>query len=62
MLYKFGRALQVAGMIILPVGMAGNIVRPEQISVRDSLVIAGVGVVVFGAGWLLQQLGRGRAT
>jgi len=58
MLYKLGRTLQVAGMIILPVGMAGNIVRPEQISVQDSLVVAGVGIVVFGVGWLLQQFGR----
>ncbi len=58
MLYKLGRALQVAGMIILPVGMAGNIVRPEQVTVQDSLVIAGVGAVVFGVGWLLQQAGR----
>jgi hypothetical protein len=60
MLFKLGRVLQIVGMIILPVGMAGNIVRPEQISVQDSLVIAGVGVVVFGVGWLLQQAGRPR--
>jgi hypothetical protein len=60
MLYKLGRALQVAGMLILPVGMAGNILRPEQITVKDSLVIAGVGIVVFGIGWLLQQAGRPR--
>src|SRR4051794_25601824 len=60
MLYKLGRALQVAGMIILPVGMAGNIVRPEQITVQDSLVIAGAAVAVFGLGWLLQQVGRPR--
>jgi hypothetical protein len=60
MLYKLGRALQVAGMVILPVGMAGNIVRPEQITVQESLVIAGVGLGVFALGWLLQQAGRSR--
>jgi hypothetical protein len=60
MLYKLGRGLQVAGMLILPVGMAGNIVRPEQITVQDSLVIGGVGLVVFVLGWLLQQFGRPR--
>jgi hypothetical protein len=60
MLFKLGRALQVAGMLILPVGMAGNIVRPEQITVQDSLTIAVVGIAVFGFGWLLQQFGRSR--
>jgi hypothetical protein len=58
MLYKLGRALQVAGMIIVPVGMAGNIVREKQVSVNDSLAIAFVGVAVFVVGWLLQQAGR----
>jgi hypothetical protein len=60
MLFKLGRVLQVAGMIVLPIGMAGNIVRPEQISVQESLAIAGVGIVVFGVGWLMQQAGRPR--
>jgi hypothetical protein len=60
MLYKVGRFLQMAGMLILPVGMAGNVVRPEQITVQDSLVIAGVGLAVFALGWLLQQVGRSR--
>jgi len=60
MLFKLGRGLQVAGMIILPVGMVGNIVRPEQITQHESLAIAGVGIAVFGLGWLLQQAGRSR--
>jgi hypothetical protein len=60
MLFKLGRVLQIAGMIILPLGMAGNIVRPEQVTVQESLTIAGIGVVVFGLGWLLQQAGRSR--
>ena len=37
MFYRVGRVLQVAGMLILPVGMAGNILRPEQID-RKSVV------------------------
>jgi hypothetical protein len=60
MLYKLGRTLQMAGMLILPVGMVGNIVRPAQISVQESLVVAGAGVAVFMLGWLLQQAGRQR--
>jgi hypothetical protein len=61
MLYRIGRVLQVAGMIILPIGMVGNIVRPELISVQESLVCAGLGGAVFAAGWLLQQIGRTRS-
>ena len=60
MLYRLGRTLQVIGMVILPVGMAGNVVMPEKITVQDSLVWAGLGVVVFAAGWLLQGFGRPR--
>jgi hypothetical protein len=60
MLYKLGRVLQIAGMLILPIGMVGNIIRPEQITVQESLTIAVVGLVVFAAGWLLQQVGRSR--
>jgi hypothetical protein len=60
MFYRLGRILQIMGMILLPIGMAGNILRPEVVSVQESLVCAGVGVAVFLAGWLLQQLGRRR--
>jgi hypothetical protein len=60
MLYRLGRFLQVAGMIILPVGMAGNILEPEKVTVQDSLTVAAVGIAVFAAGWLAQQLGRPR--
>lgn len=58
MLYKLGRVLQIVGMILLPVGMAGNIVRPEQVTVQESLAVAGIAIAVFGVGWLLQQWGR----
>lgn len=58
MLYKLGRVLQIVGMILLPVGMAGNIVRPEQVTVQESLAVAGIAIAIFGVGWLLQQWGR----
>jgi len=60
MLYRIGRALQVTGMLILPVGMAGNILQPEKVTVQDSLMVAAVGVAVFVVGWLIQQAGRPR--
>jgi hypothetical protein len=60
MLYKLGRALQVAGMIITPVGVAGNIYNQEQFPIRYSLTVAGIGVAVFFIGWMIQQAGRPR--
>ena len=56
MLYKIGRFLQLAGMIILPVAAAGQAL--ERMNLRDFLLVAGVGVGVFLLGWLLQEMGR----
>ena len=53
MLYKFGRFLQLLGLIILPVAIAGNLA--ESLDLKQSLLVSGVGMVVFFAGWLLQQ-------
>jgi hypothetical protein len=53
MLYKVGRFLQFAGLILLPIAMAGNIA--ESLSLGDMLTLASVGIGVFMLGWLLQQ-------
>ncbi|MCS6849715.1 MAG: hypothetical protein NZ700_00930 [Gemmataceae bacterium] len=58
MLYLLGRLLQIVGLILLPVGVAGNLARPEEVTLAVSLGIAGVGVAVFALGWLLQQKGK----
>ncbi len=58
MLYKFGRFLQLLGLLILPVGVAGNLARPEEVSVKTTLVIAVAGVGVFYLGRLLQRTGQ----
>jgi hypothetical protein len=60
LLYKLGRLLQVVGMVLLPLAVAGNLVPEEahRMDLRTSLTISGVGVAVFGLGWLLQQAGR----
>jgi hypothetical protein len=60
MLYKLGRALQVAGMIITPIGVAGNIYNKDQFPITYSLTVAAIGAVVFYAGWRIQQFGRPR--
>jgi hypothetical protein len=55
MLYKLGRFLQLLGLLIAPVGIAGNVVRPEEVDVKMSLGVAGLGIGVFEIGWLVQQ-------
>jgi hypothetical protein len=60
MIYRVSRTLQVVGMLITPVGLAGNILEPEKVTVQDSLMVAAVGVAVFVVGWLVQQASRPR--
>jgi hypothetical protein len=56
LLYKLGRFFQVVGMILLPVGIAGN--ASDRISFKSFLIVSGIGIVVFIVGWLLQEAGR----
>ncbi len=58
MLYGLGRFLQLAGLFLLPVAMAGNVA--ERLDLRQMLTVAGVGMGVFFLGWLLQQAARPR--
>jgi hypothetical protein len=59
MLYKLGRFLQGVGLFVLiPLGVAGNLARPDQIDLRMSLTISGIGVAIFVLGYLLQQAGK----
>jgi hypothetical protein len=58
MLYKLGRFLQILGLLIAPVGLVGNVVRPEEVDVKMSLGVAALGIGVFVLGWLVQQAAR----
>jgi hypothetical protein len=58
MLYKFGRLLQFAGLVIWPVAIAGDMAG--KVDFKESLTLSAVGVVVFFAGWLVQQAARPR--
>lgn len=58
MLRKLGRFLQLLGLIIAPVGIAGNLARPEEVNVKVTLGIAAAGILVFALGWIMQQVGR----
>ena len=57
-LYKLGRMLQVLGMIILPIAIAGNLAPRTPLDLRASLTLSGFGVAMFAIGWGIQQLGR----
>jgi hypothetical protein len=57
-MYSLGRFLQLMGLVILPFAIAGNVV--EQVSLKESLTMSGVGILVFSLGWLLQQGARPR--
>jgi hypothetical protein len=56
MRYKVGRLLQLGGLLILPMAVAG--VEAGKLTQSNELALLGVGVVVFFAGWLLQQSSR----
>lgn len=57
-LYRLGRLLQLAGMVLLPIAIAGNLAPEAPLDLRQSLLLSGAGVAVFALGWLLQQAGR----
>lgn len=57
-MYGAGRFLQVVGMILLPIGIAGNVVDQQRWTLGYSLALAGLGVAVFILGYGLQQLGK----
>lgn len=58
MFYKLGRTLQLIGMIVLPIAIAGNLAPDQPLDLRGSLVLSSVGILIFGVGWLLQQAGK----
>ncbi len=60
MLYKLGRFLQIVGMILLPVAIAGNVAREEIVTLKVSLMISGIGIVIFLVGWWLQQAAKAK--
>jgi hypothetical protein len=60
MLYKVGRFLQLVGLFLLPVAIAGNVAREDQVNLKLSLTLSAVGIAVFVLGWWLQQAARPR--
>lgn len=51
--YQIGRSLQVVGMIILPFGIASELVG--KVGLGQSLLIAAAGTLIFYVGYVLQN-------
>jgi hypothetical protein len=58
-MYTLGRLLQLVGLVLLPLAIAGNLAN-EQLNLKQSLGLSAVGIGVFSVGWLLQQGARPR--
>ena len=58
MLYRIGRVLQVIGLILLPLAIAGNLSPERPLDLRESLSLSAVGIIIFGVGYLMQQASR----
>ena len=51
--YKIGRSLQVLGMIILPFGIASELLG--KVGLGQSLLVAAGGMLVFYIGYVIQN-------
>jgi hypothetical protein len=58
MLYKLGRCLQIVGLFLLPLAIAGNLSPEHPMSLVSSLTLSAVGIGVFALGYLIQQGAR----
>jgi len=59
MTYLIGRTLQILGLVLVPVAVAGNLAEiahsPAALTLRQSLALSVLGIGLFYAGYLLQQ-------
>jgi hypothetical protein len=53
--YRIGRLLQVVGMIILPFGIASELVG--KVGLGQSLLVAAGGTLIFYVGYVIQNQG-----
>jgi hypothetical protein len=58
MRYRLARLLQLLGMLILPIAIAGNVAREDLIDLKVSLMMSALGVGLFYIGWQMQQGSR----
>ena len=58
-MYKLARALQLIGLVLLPLAVAGNLAElanaDNRLTLGQSLVMSSVGIICFLVGYFLQQ-------
>jgi hypothetical protein len=56
---RLGRILQLAGLVIIPIAVAGNLAEianaQTALTLKESLLLSALGGAVFLVGWLLQH-------
>jgi hypothetical protein len=59
MLYRLARLLQVIGMIIVPLAIAGNLAEAAgarfALDIKEMLLLSALGIIIFYIGRGLQQ-------
>jgi hypothetical protein len=55
--YRLGRLLQVLGLMVAPIGMAGNLLNRDTITERHVLLTLFLGAVLFFVGRSIQGPG-----
>ncbi|GBD35828.1 hypothetical protein HRbin36_00943 [bacterium HR36] len=58
MIYLLGRSLQIVGLVLVPVAVAGNLAEiahsPAALTLRQSVILSALGIALFYMGYLLQ--------
>ena len=57
-LYRLGRTMQLIGLLLLPLAIAGNLSPENTLNLKQSMTLSGIGIGVFVVGYLLQQSSR----
>jgi hypothetical protein len=57
-LYRLGRMLQLIGLLMLPLAIAGNLSPNDPMTLGQSLTFSAIGIGVFMLGYWLQQAGK----
>jgi hypothetical protein len=64
MLQRLGRLLQITGLIIVPIALAGNLAElaggPIKLTLGQMLLLAALGALVFFIGVALQRRAAGQ--
>ncbi len=58
-MYGLARMLQLVGLVLVPLAVAGNLAdlagADNRLDLKQSLILSGVGIALFYLGWVLQQ-------